>query len=64
MAHEEILLAAYPVWDSISDPWSSRLLGRLARKQALAWAVLTVGNGHTDLAGVMREGASGREPEH
>ena len=62
MAHEETLHTAYPVWDSISDPWSSRLLGRLARKQALARAVLTVGNGHIDLAGVMREGASGREP--
>lgn len=64
MAHEEILLTIYPVWGRISDPWSSRLLGRLARKQALAQAVLAVGKGHTDLAGVMCEGASGREPEH
>lgn len=64
MAHEEISLKVYSVWDRISDPWSSQLLGTLARNQASARAVLTVGNGCTDLAGVMREGASGREPEH
>ena len=51
------------VWDMVPDPWRSRLLGRLARKQASAQGVLSVGNGCTDLPGGMREGAS-RTQEH